>query len=55
MVEEWLMKRFEGVVVKVQREKKWDLNLVSVDSPLLPKGRRLMHSRIISSQPLPYT
>ena len=29
-VEEWLMKRFEGVLVRAEREKKWDLYLVSV-------------------------
>jgi hypothetical protein len=29
MVEEWLLKRYEGLLVRVEREKKWDLNLVS--------------------------
>jgi len=28
-VEEWLMKKFEGVLVRAEREKKWDLYLVS--------------------------
>lgn len=28
IVEEWLIKRFEGLVVRVQREKKWDLAVV---------------------------
>ncbi|RSH85546.1 DNA polymerase epsilon catalytic subunit [Saitozyma podzolica] len=27
MVEEWLLKRYEGLLVRVEREKKWDLNL----------------------------
>ncbi|WRT63732.1 DNA polymerase epsilon catalytic subunit A [Kwoniella shivajii] len=27
IVEEWLLKRFEGVVVRIVREKKWDLDL----------------------------
>jgi DNA polymerase epsilon subunit 1 len=30
IVEEWLMKRFEGTLVRVEREKKWDLDLVSL-------------------------
>lgn len=30
IVEEWLVKAFEGLIVRVQREKKWDLNLVSL-------------------------
>jgi DNA polymerase epsilon subunit 1 len=30
IVEEWLLKRFEGLVVRVQREKKWDLSVVSI-------------------------
>jgi DNA polymerase epsilon subunit 1 len=29
IVEEWLIKRFEGLVVRVEREKKWDLSVVS--------------------------
>lgn len=29
VVEEWLLKRYEGLVARVEREKKWDLNLVS--------------------------
>lgn len=29
-VEEWLMKRFEGLLVRAEREKKWDLDLVGV-------------------------
>jgi len=29
IVEEWLLKRFEGMVVRVEREKKWDLSVVS--------------------------
>lgn len=33
IVEEWLLKRFEGLLTKVQREKKWDLSLVG---PLVP-------------------
>ena len=36
-VEEWAVKRFEGMLVRVEREKKWDLNLVS-DRDLLPGG-----------------
>lgn len=28
VVEEWLLKRYEGVLLRVQREKKWDLDLV---------------------------
>ena len=28
IVEEWLLKRYEGVLQRVQREKKWDLDLV---------------------------
>ncbi|GMK56709.1 hypothetical protein CspeluHIS016_0305490 [Cutaneotrichosporon spelunceum] len=27
IVDEWLMKRFEGLIVRVEREKKWDLKL----------------------------
>ncbi|WWC85914.1 DNA polymerase epsilon catalytic subunit A [Kwoniella dendrophila CBS 6074] len=27
IVEEWLLKRFEGILVRVEREKKWDLSL----------------------------
>ena len=30
-VEEWAVKRFEGMLVRVEREKKWDLNLVRPD------------------------
>jgi DNA polymerase epsilon subunit 1 len=32
-VDEWLMKRFEGLIIRVEREKKWDLNLVSFHVP----------------------
>ncbi|WVQ80319.1 DNA polymerase epsilon catalytic subunit A [Cryptococcus sp. DSM 104549] len=27
IVEEWLLKKYEGTVVRIEREKKWDLNL----------------------------
>ncbi|WVW81918.1 DNA polymerase epsilon catalytic subunit A [Kwoniella bestiolae CBS 10118] len=27
IVEEWLLKRFEGILIRVEREKKWDLSL----------------------------
>ncbi|OCF45186.1 DNA polymerase epsilon catalytic subunit A [Kwoniella heveanensis CBS 569] len=27
IVEEWLLKRYEGVLIRIQREKKWDLSL----------------------------
>lgn len=30
IVEEWAVKRFEGLLVRVEREKKWDLDLVSL-------------------------
>lgn len=29
IVEEWLLKRYEGIIIRIEREKKWDLNLVS--------------------------
>lgn len=29
LVEEWLMKRFDGLIIRTERRKKWDLNLVS--------------------------
>jgi hypothetical protein len=39
MVEEWLLKRYEGLLVRVEREKKWDLNLVGDRSAThLPAG-----------------
>jgi DNA polymerase epsilon subunit 1 len=29
IVEEWLLKRFEGLLVRVERQQKWDLKVVS--------------------------
>lgn len=29
IVEEWLLKRYEGIIIRIEREKKWDLSLVS--------------------------
>jgi hypothetical protein len=31
-VEEWLIKKYEGLVIRTERRKKWDLSLVSVSS-----------------------
>lgn len=28
IVEEWLLKLYEGLVIRVEREKKWDLDVV---------------------------
>jgi DNA polymerase epsilon subunit 1 len=41
-VEEWLMKKFEGVLVRAEREKKWDLYLVSAQ--LLLVRVSILHS-----------
>jgi DNA polymerase epsilon subunit 1 len=31
-VEEWLLKRYEGLVIRAERRKKWDLSLVSFET-----------------------
>lgn len=49
-VEEWLMKRFEGILVRAEREKKWDLNLVSSRRHCAGRDCELRFSQITCCQ-----
>lgn len=49
-VEEWLVKKYEGLVIRTERRKKWDLSLVSCLPCLLFVPRANPRSCSLSSQ-----
>lgn len=54
IVEEWLLKRYEGIIIRIEREKKWDLSLVSCGQVMCWKHHHTLaqaHSSALSFQP----
>lgn len=52
IVEEWAVKKFEGVLNRVEREKKWDLSLVSSVPFLLRSTADLQPNHLLSAPPI---